>query len=128
MNRKVLSASLGAMLIGIQMGSPAFADVTPDEQLLHDLLLLDCYLLDDDHAGMARLLDENDDLLRLIKGRLPDCTPEALEQRRVELADFGDRRNNSFGPDNDDNDEGTRLASNDNDDIDTSTGSGAGQY
>ncbi len=90
MNRKALSASIGALAISIQMGSPAPADVHPDENLINGLWLLDCRLRADDRAGMSQLLEENDELLRLIKGRLPECLPDALADRQASLTDFGD--------------------------------------
>ena len=73
------------------MGSPTFGDVSPDESLLYNLHLLDCRLMADDRDGMMQLLEENGELLRVIKGRLPKCLPDERPDRHATLRDFTDR-------------------------------------
>lgn len=94
MNKKLLSASIGALVLGLQVGTPAYAnsdDVV--EELINKLLLLDCHLRDNELALLLQLLEDNDDLLEFLEAWLPDCLVEFRggrhQEARLTLADFG---------------------------------------
>lgn len=93
MNKKLISAGLGALILSFQLGTAAQAHQGGGDEMLAGLMRLDHLVASDNMAAVQALLVSNPDLAALVQEVVPESVKisDRRKFRRESLREYGVR-------------------------------------
>lgn len=93
MNKKLISAGLGALILTFQLGTAANAHQGNSDEMVSGLVKLDRFVLADDLAAVQALLQSSPELASLVSAVMPEGVSVADRRKlsRESLREYGVR-------------------------------------